>query len=59
MHGQKIPDSLNKLLIVVAIAVCAVCAVQVRKGGGAGWYVILGLAGYFVIAGVYQLLFKR
>ena len=59
MQSSKIPESLNNFLIVVSIGVCLLSGLRIRNGGGAFWYVILGLSGYFLVAGLYQILFKR
>jgi hypothetical protein len=59
MHSYKISDSLNNFLVAVQFIMCVVSALRIRNGGGAGWFVILGASGYFIIAGVYQRFFKR
>ena len=58
MKTQKMPDSLNNVLVVVAIAIGVLSVLRVRQGGGVVWFVALGICGYFVVAGLYQKFFR-
>jgi hypothetical protein len=52
MKTQKMPDSVNNVLVVVAIAIGVLSVLQVRRGGGVVWFIALGVCGYFVVAGL-------
>jgi hypothetical protein len=55
---QKIPDPVNNVLVVVAIAIGVLSVLRVRQGGGVTWFIALGVCGYFVVAGLYQKFFR-
>ena len=58
MKTQKIPDSLNNVLIVVAVAIGVLSLLRIRQGGGVVWFIAIGVCGYFVVAGLYQEFFR-
>ena len=59
MKTQKMPDSVNNVLVVVAIAIGVLSVLQVRRGwGGVVWFIALGVCGYFMVAGLYQNFFR-
>jgi hypothetical protein len=58
MKTHKIPDSLNNILVVIAVAIGVLSVLRVREGGGAMWFIALGVCGYFVVAGLYQKFFR-
>ncbi len=38
MKTKKIPDSVNNILVVVAIAIGVLSVLRVRQGGGVTWF---------------------
>jgi hypothetical protein len=58
MKTHKIPDSLNNILVVIAVSIGLLSVLQVRRGGGVVWFIALGVCGYFVVAGLYQEFFR-
>jgi len=50
-----VPEKLNNHLIAISLIVGCYAGFRWYRGGGYGWKFLVGLCGYMVVAGLWQL----